>query len=908
MDESIHHIGSHRFEVQLFDESKAHEVQERLMNVIKLRVMDTMERVFDETCPADVKIRIPKIEIDLGELDLLRIESDLEYRLRQELSKYLSKTVEEIRAGNISEAEMITSVHSKKELITVFLSTGTLPWWAPDTLHTQSFSLIDDLEELYEKEPRELLKLIEESVSQSVMLHRLITQLDHEGLLKLIRFYEKGRESVIQTIISEIKFLHQLSVIKKQTGKDLESIFWVETLKLIALKQPELPDADELLHKVMQALAKKEMLDFKEFVAALHEELRGSSAVAPVMITISTFINEQVTPSKTKQLKTGTSSSTTDRQVEVPQTQLADQPAISLEDDEQQTLEEAKHGELSKAQSQISEDLAEVRIKLSFGEVSLQELIFDWPQRSRRLRWIQRLTEEDSWAIIKVQAQTTAVFNELQQVVKEMIMLVEQNYKKSITTESVRQVVFEMILDPMLQEAKPVTVKVDELIRQFVQLLSKKLSVPVAFVEETIRSTIDVPSLIKALPAPPQELQQDIVKDDEEAIHYNDAIIRHFFVYGIYPSTHIPSIEKYVTSFVEEFPDRLQRIIHEFTPVQMVRLVLRIAQEFSEAAKNIILPRIHAIRAVVLQDSVKVVGRIELSEVTKRADDVVYVIQQWLLTTEMGATVSFTLDEILEAFIKEFPGESKAFLKSLPSADLSLLLEYVTPSKGHEPQESRLPEIILKLVDEDISTTAGAEDKPLAPQQAKGTETGIVEVEGRESVDDAVPREPVYIKNAGLVVLYPFLSRYFRLLGLLAEDRKGFKDEHSVQKAVHLLHFLAYGEQQGREYQMTLNKLICGMPFAVPVERDISLTKEELEMSESLLKGVIQNWEIIKSSSVANFRGSFLIREGRLENKEQAWFIKVEQRAYDMLLDKIPWSFNVIKLPWMKKAIHVEWR
>jgi hypothetical protein len=36
--------------------------------------------------------------------------------------------------------------------------------------------------------------------------------------------------------------------------------------------------------------------------------------------------------------------------------------------------------------------------------------------------------------------------------------------------------------------------------------------------------------------------------------------------------------------------------------------------------------------------------------------------------------------------------------------------------------------------------------------------------------------------------------------------------------------------------------------------------------------------------------------------------LKVQPRAFDMLLDRLPWGFSIIKLPWMQGVLHVEWR
>jgi len=57
-------------------------------------------------------------------------------------------------------------------------------------------------------------------------------------------------------------------------------------------------------------------------------------------------------------------------------------------------------------------------------------------------------------------------------------------------------------------------------------------------------------------------------------------------------------------------------------------------------------------------------------------------------------------------------------------------------------------------------------------------------------------------------------------------------------------------------------------------------------------------------------RQSFLMREGRLLRRESddAWSLTVSTKAYDLLLDSLPWRFSTIRLPWMQTVLHVKWR
>ena len=75
-----------------------------------------------------------------------------------------------------------------------------------------------------------------------------------------------------------------------------------------------------------------------------------------------------------------------------------------------------------------------------------------------------------------------------------------------------------------------------------------------------------------------------------------------------------------------------------------------------------------------------------------------------------------------------------------------------------------------------------------------------------------------------------------------------------------------------------------------------------------MLHGVLQNWGRLTNTTIAGLQEGFLRREGSLEEQEDTYLLTVEAKAYDMLLDHVPWNFRTIKFSWMEKAIQVKWR
>ncbi|OQP68265.1 contractile injection system tape measure protein [Niastella populi] len=165
--------------------------------------------------------------------------------------------------------------------------------------------------------------------------------------------------------------------------------------------------------------------------------------------------------------------------------------------------------------------------------------------------------------------------------------------------------------------------------------------------------------------------------------------------------------------------------------------------------------------------------------------------------------------------------------------------------------------------------------------------------------------EQLYVTNAGLVLLHPFLGTYFTRLNLMNEGQ--FVNREAQARAVHLLQYLAYNTTEHPEHELVLNKILCNYPLHEPLPLEITPEPNETGLSAELLQVVIQRSGKLSGSTVDGFRVSFLHREGVLTETEAAWTLRVEQRGYDMILQTLPWAFGMIKFSWMDKPVEVEW-
>jgi len=174
-----------------------------------------------------------------------------------------------------------------------------------------------------------------------------------------------------------------------------------------------------------------------------------------------------------------------------------------------------------------------------------------------------------------------------------------------------------------------------------------------------------------------------------------------------------------------------------------------------------------------------------------------------------------------------------------------------------------------------------------------------------ESTKNTLLQESIPITNAGLVILNGYFLILLDRLGMVKD--RAFVSEDAQLNSVHYLQYMVTGLTETEESQLSLNKILAGISPNTPVKDSVDMTQDQKELIEGLIISSINYWPAIGESSVNDFRGNWLVRNGILSETEDRWELTIEKRPYDILLQKSHFSYSIIKLPWMEKPLHVTW-
>ena len=271
------------------------------------------------------------------------------------------------------------------------------------------------------------------------------------------------------------------------------------------------------------------------------------------------------------------------------------------------------------------------------------------------------------------------------------------------------------------------------------------------------------------------------------------------------------------------------------------------------------------------------------------------IIKQLLTQSDLRKTIVSSTERLL-SWVKAKP-ESTPILIIWAEEIPELRKKMIAYAERHSTMIENNP-LLTQWLEQKIQQDPWWKEKSrLNKEQEK---LPVIKSQKSPSLDDII-----YISNAGLILVHPFLRRLFTILGFTEKNQ--FINTEVQYRAVHVLQYLVNKQLESDEPSLVLNKIMCGLDLEDPVPTDIVLSEEEKDICDKMLLGLIRQWAILKGVTPDSLRAAFFIRNGRLRYEFEHWELIVEKKGIDVLLDHLPWSISAIQLHWMKDVIHIIW-
>jgi hypothetical protein len=339
--------------------------------------------------------------------------------------------------------------------------------------------------------------------------------------------------------------------------------------------------------------------------------------------------------------------------------------------------------------------------------------------------------------------------------------------------------------------------------------------------------------------------------------------------------------------------DVLEMLATDFTLVLQLR---RLVQKSAAARLRIV--REHDEKFLVsLIEILTAVTQRDLAEAVKEAGTLLQLLRN---NSAAAAPLSKQIEQEIWLSIIVMAAERIIGIETISFIETILLEEeYPTPVVGELQKVVENFKIIPPVWKKVQEKKSKSSEKPIAGKQEIKEQYPI-------TLPNEIDEEGIFVSFAGLALLHPFISTFFKRLDLVAGSN--FRDAVCTEKAVHLLYYLATGKTNPPEHELVIPKLFCALPIQQALKETIELTDKEKQEADDMIQAAIDKWEKLKNVSVDTLRQNFLIRPGKLYTKNDLLYLQVEGNSLDVLLDYLPWTLSIIKLLWMKELLRIEWR
>jgi hypothetical protein len=890
-----HIIKTQVLELELPSVLTSRQLQDTVSRIYRESVIPVIERCCDEFDSPDTIHRFDSLCVDAGNIPPGELETELPARTEARLRDLLKINVEKLESNYIvakthsSKYKPLPTRTSQLELIKHFISTGTLPWWAEET---DPGKLEENLKRTVADSPEDLADIIERAVRDPGKLKRLVCQFSDAVLMIIVNTMLRQSDAISRELIASFaKAFLDTDIYARYSRSDTRLAFWHEIFSIIAVSSWEKPDLSDFIKELLTRLSRKLGVNYqvlmKAVVKAAEKGCKSGSHLRKIL------------SSKAVGKSFGG---------EVRESAQQDLPYLSKTTDgfprEKEAIADTKkprylERDIKHLTARIRENLLKLwRSREAGPEVNTDSL-------KRLIEKLLKIIKENVFSDLLKEQQSKPPTAQLSGYVKKLhkeleTIIAELSGKKTAPEARTR--------------FKASTPEIIDLLRQLDKLINKlsaKDTLP-DYREQTIMKPPEGQTIAKLIDKRKVEYEKEqalrkaalLVAALKRDVHLfessKDNETKDLYERKSQSTEQLLSKDKSTDRALKEYQKAVKTIEHylsatkmtQATVSQLIKITRALAKKESFAKYKIRLERLQRELRAAIRMAQR--GKNELKQEQPVKPD----ITSTGVTSPEGTSKTLKENEnnILEG-TKDGIKAVNMFANTASRRNASLFDTMNITSPKDTTGEGRDSGY------EDPGNSGGNNKEIFYRNGGVGQAAERPYEIYRNKPEDG--NDEIYIRNAGLVIFWPFLNRFFESVRLVKKGR--FVSPEASERGVHLLQYLADGSTETPEHELALNKVLCGRLLAEPVAREFKITRKESGEGDSLMRAVIQNWPALGKISTDGLRAAFLQRRGVLKLHHGDWLVQVERETHDVLLDRLDWTISVIRLPWLENMIYTEW-
>lgn len=289
-----HVIAKCRWQSEFDQKDKAVELQDFISRWSNSVLIEELELYFEQVCPSTQTWRIETLALDLGDIDLEDLPTELPKRIRECLHEAFTQLFNQQRLGVFSAGDSNFQIFDKNESWNAFTRWfflhGTTPWWFKG-----NETALDILKNQIKHEPNTTLEIIKELGQSESVRKRIVWQLGESVLFDIVHLLEPWQGDFICSYADNVVTTQAKQKIATTNTSEFKNELWYVILTHLLVDRGTIFNTVAFISSTLRRLAQHYNIEFSVLVNQLSSaaiELETMGAVSSTFVTAIGMIHQ----------------------------------------------------------------------------------------------------------------------------------------------------------------------------------------------------------------------------------------------------------------------------------------------------------------------------------------------------------------------------------------------------------------------------------------------------------------------------------------------------------------------------------------------------------------------------------------------------------------------------------------
>jgi len=271
-----HVVDTIAFEVEIPAEKDYPTLANMISRIGETQIPGILRDIFQEFGLGPYALRIPQMEIDIGEISLTNSPDQLLSRFSQALKKWLLEALKEEVGTGTRPMHTIPVKEREFLLLRYFLEQGNLPWWGR---HTPPYLPDDAMRKAIRTETYRTRELIFDVGRAKTVRKRIVHQFKDETLYALFGILGPRPSSFFREYAADLSLIHQQQQVVEEEDRAFTKVLQELILTYLLAHKASSIDQTEFFRRQLEMLSRQYGIAYQKILERMMEAMQAMPQV-----------------------------------------------------------------------------------------------------------------------------------------------------------------------------------------------------------------------------------------------------------------------------------------------------------------------------------------------------------------------------------------------------------------------------------------------------------------------------------------------------------------------------------------------------------------------------------------------------------------------------------------------------